>query len=207
MWHQSPSQAHQPVFSPLRCGGSWRDLRCRCGRTASPSLTTLPSCWAERSSDPTGSFTPPPKSTATTPGRTRGYAWRTCLCPGQRSVGHTVLWTLLSCFWCEKADFFYFLWLIVSFMLFQGDLTDALRLPDELIWMNELFINTCSRVCCLQVRVCCWRHRQVYLRRSGPHAGRDLLLHRALRHHRGPLGVRGPVSCKQVRPRGNGPER
>lgn len=69
----------------LRCGGSWRDLRCRCDPTAWPSSTTSPSCWAERSWGPTVNFTPPLKCTATTLDRTRGYAWRTCLCPGERS--------------------------------------------------------------------------------------------------------------------------
>eukprot|EP00066_Takifugu_rubripes_P017180 XP_011606446.1 PREDICTED: kelch-like protein 15 isoform X2 [Takifugu rubripes] len=54
-------------------------------------------------------------------------------------------------------------------------------------------------------RVRCGRYRQVYLCCGGPHPGRDLLLYRTLRHHRGSLGVRGPVPREQVRPRGNRP--
>lgn len=72
----------------LRCGGSWRVLRCPCGPTAWPSSTTSPSCWAERSWGLTESSTPPPKCTDTTPDRTPGCAWPTCLCPGERSLSH-----------------------------------------------------------------------------------------------------------------------
>lgn len=54
-----------------------------------------------------------------------------------------------------------------------------------------------------QVRVCCGCYRQVYLCCGGPHTGWDLLLNRTLWHHRGSLGVCGPVPCEQVRPRGN----
>lgn len=76
------------LFLSLRYGGSLKGLRCRYDPTAWQLSTTLPFFWAEKNSGPTVNSTPPPKFTATTLDRTHGYAWLTCLFPGQRKLDY-----------------------------------------------------------------------------------------------------------------------